>query len=35
MIIAIIVPIRPPWKDMPPFQIWKARIGLSITLCRS
>ena len=29
----MIVPIKPPWKDMPPFQISSARIGLASTLC--
>ena len=23
-IMAMVVPVRPPWKDMPPFQIWTA-----------
>ncbi len=34
-IIAMVVPINPPWKDMPPFQTSMARIGLASTGSRS
>ncbi|MNL51464.1 hypothetical protein D3C87_1745660 [compost metagenome] len=35
MIIARVVPMKPPWNDMPPFQISSARIGFSSTEPRS